>query len=398
MNNFETLAQSEKGQVRITDVKVIQLKGHGIQSLVKVETDAGVYGIGEIGAPAVVARAYLHHLKPKIVGQDPLEIERLYAVMTRMQTQFHAHWVQNPTVSGVDIALWDIAGKLLNRPISTLLTGRFRDEIAMYINNGGSSDWFDPAACRDWAQQLRADPRAWRTIKIGFEPLLGKGLPKDRYQGGFLSQALRPSELRIIRQGYENLRDALGSDIDIIIHCHNEWDLQTAIGITEAVAPIKPLWVEDPLPVVYSDTYKALRQAAATRIATGEKLELPAEFLQFMMNEAIDVIHPDIAFVGGITGMRKIADLAELFYVPIVTHNAGSFVQLLATAHFGASARNFVMTESRRPEDDMYPEMNESGIRITDGKMAVPTAPGLGLTLDEDYLKSKLDEGEVWTW
>ncbi len=395
MDTFRQLAASEADQIHITAIKVYQLKGHGIQSIVKVETDAGVHGVGEIGLPAVVARGYIEFMKDSLLGQDALAIEKCYADMTRMRAQWHAHWVQNPTISGIDMALWDIAGKVFNRPVSKLLTGRFREEIQLYVNTLGPEDWLDPVSCRDWAQEMRADPHGFKVLKFGFERLLGRGLPADRYRGGQLSQMLTPTELRVIRQGYENCRDALGWDIDIIVHCHNEWDLPTALGIAEAVAPARPLWIEDALPVVYSDTWKALKQQSPVRIMTGEKLELPAEFLQFMMNGAVDVIHPDVAFVGGITGSRKIADLAELFYIPIVTHNVGSYVQLLATAHFGASTRNFVMTENRIPQGDLYEQLGVEPMMVKDGKLKVPNAPGLGIDVRPDVINPFLD-GDRW--
>lgn len=395
MDTFRQLAASEADQIHITAIKVYQLKGHGIQSIVKVETDAGVHGVGEIGLPAVVARGYIEFMKDSLLGQDALAIEKCYADMTRMRAQWHAHWVQNPTISGIDMALWDIAGKVFNRPVSKLLTGRFREEIQLYVNTLGPEDWLDPVSCRDWAQEMRADPHGFKVLKFGFERLLGRGLPADRYRGGQLSQMLTPTELRVIRQGYENCRDALGWDIDIIVHCHNEWDLPTALGIAEAVAPARPLWIEDALPVVYSDTWKALKQQSPVRIMTGEKLELPAEFLQFMMNGAVDVIHPDVAFVGGITGSRKIADLAELFYIPIVTHNVGSYVQLLATAHFGASTRNFVMTENRIPQGDLYEQLGVEPMMVKDGKLKAPNAPGLGIDVRPDVINPFLD-GDRW--
>jgi L-alanine-DL-glutamate epimerase-like enolase superfamily enzyme len=205
---------------------------------------------------------------------------------------------------------------------------------------------------------------------------------------------LTPTELKIIREGYENCRTALGWDIDIIIHCHNEWDLPTAIGIAEAVAPIKPLWLEDAMPALYSDTWKTFRQSSPVRVMTGEKLEHPAEFLQFMANAALDVIHPDLAFVGGLSGGRKIADLAELYYIPLVTHNVGSYVQLIATAHYGASVRNFVMTENRIPQGQLYEEMSEEGISVKDGTLKVPDGPGLGITLRPEVMNKIIENGK----
>ena len=158
MDTIQSLAQTEKDRIHITAIKVFQLKNHGIQSIIKVETDAGVYGIGEAGLPAGIVQGYLDFMKNDLIGQDALEIEKNYADMIRMRAQWHAHWTQNPTVSGIDMAVWDIAGKVFNKPISRLLTGQFRDEIQLYVNTLGPKDWFDPAACRDWAQEMHADP------------------------------------------------------------------------------------------------------------------------------------------------------------------------------------------------------------------------------------------------
>lgn len=393
MTELLPLAEQEKNRVRITDIKVYQLKNHGIQSIIKVETSAGVVGIGEAGLPAGIVQGYLDFMRDSLIGQDALAIEKCYADMIRMRAQWHAHWTQNPTVSGIDMALWDIAGKVFNRPVSELLSGRFRDAIQLYVNTLGPSDWFDPACCRDWAGEMRESPWGFKVIKFGFEALLGRQLPQDAAHPGFLSEMLTPSELRIIRQGYENCRDALGWEIDIIVHCHNEWDLPSALGIAEAVAPVKPLWIEDPLPVLYSDSWKVLRQSSPVRVMTGEKLEHPAEFLQFMANGAVHAIHPDLAFVGGLTGGRKIADLAELYYLPVVTHNVGSVVQLAANAHFGASVRNFVMSENRIPQGDLYAEITEEGITVQGGLMQVPNGPGLGLTIRPAAFNRAVERG-----
>jgi len=308
----------------------------------------------------------------------------------------HTYRANIPTVSGVDIALWDLAGKILNRPVSTLLSGRYRDEIPLYINSGGPRDWFDSSSCQDWAQEVKENPYGWNTVKFGFERLMGQGLPERRYSAGQLSQMLTATELDLIRRGYENCREALGFDIDIIIHCHNEWDLPTATGLAQAVAPIKPLWLEDALPVWYSDSWQALKQASPVRILTGEKLELAREFLPFLVNNALDVIHPDIVFAGGITGCRKIADISELFYTPVATHNVGSLVQNMATAHFGAAARNFVISETRISQNPLIDEMAEEKVEVVNGKLKVPTKPGLGITLIPEVLRENLMDGEPY--
>jgi len=393
-----SLPDTEKGRVHITSIKAYQLKNHGIQSLIRIQTDAGVEGIGEAGLPATVAQSYIDYMHDTLLGQDVLDIEKAYANMIRMQAQWHAHWVQNPTISGIENAMWDIAGKVLNQSVSRLLTGRFRETITMYVNNAGPVNWSDPIACRDWAAEFKSDPLGFKTVKLGFENINyknGQKLQGGRYAGGKLSKMLTPTETRLIRLGFENVREALGWEHDIIIHCHNEWDLPSALGIAAAVAGIKPLWVEDGLPVMYSDTWKSYRDSSPVRVMTGEKLEHPAEFLQFIQNRAVDAIHPDLAFIGGFTGGRKIADLAEMFYIPIVTHMAGSYVQLIATGHYGAMVRNFVMTESRIPGRGqyLYEEMAEEGIIVKDGSLHVPNGPSLGITLRPDVMSEIVENG-----
>ncbi len=395
---FKTLAEKERNQVKITDIQVYKLKEHAIQSIIRVKTSADIEGIGEAGLPANIVQSYLDFMRDRLIGMDALEIEKCYADMTRMQAQWHAHWVQNPTVSGIENALYDIAGKVFNTSVSKLLTGRFRDEVEMYINTAGPDDWFDPISCRDWADELKANPWGYRVFKFGIEHMNYQGgrVHPVRHHGGLLAPMLKPSELHRIQQGYENCREALGWDYDIIVHCHNEWDLASAVGLTEAVASAKPLWVEDGLPVMYSDTWKAYRQAAKVRVMTGEKLEHPAEFLQFMANGAVDAMHPDLAFIGGFTGGRKIADMAEIYNIPLVTHMAGSYVHLIGTAHYGAMVRNFVMTESRQPvSQQLWENMAEEGVTIKNGKLKVPDGPGLGITLIPEVINSLVD-GKRW--
>jgi L-alanine-DL-glutamate epimerase-like enolase superfamily enzyme len=303
-----------------------------------------------------------------------------------------------PTVSGIDIALWDLAGKLLNRPVSGLLAGRFRDTVPLYVNANTypPGDWSDLAACREWAARELAHPAGWKTLKLGPELLLingpRKGWPRHRGPSGTLTQA----EMALLRRGFENIREAVGWGIDLIAHCRNDWDVPSAIGMAQAIAPARPLWIEDALPVMYSDAWKAYRQASPVRVLTGEKLELLSEFLPFLMNGAVDALHPDLAYAGGITGCRKVADLAELYGVPVLTHCVGSLVQLLATAHFGASTRNFVMSENRLPHGGLYEEMSAAPLVVRDSALTLPDGPGLGITLVPDVIRANLLPGEPY--
>jgi galactonate dehydratase len=397
MNQLEQLSESTRHRIRITAIKAVQLRHHG-QSLVKVETDAGVFGLGEAGAPGPIVRAHIKdYFSTLLIGQDPLNIEWLYQQMTHGVSQWQARYVHMPTVSGIDIALWDLAGKILGRSTSELLAGRFRNEISLYVNvNSHPADWLDRSSCQEWAHRETSYPAGFRTLKMGFDDLLAKTSRRGWHQGGRPAMMLTQTELRQIQIGYENCREALGWNHDLIVHCHNEWDVPSAIGISEAVASVKPLWIEDALPVMYSESWRSYRQASKVRVLTGEKLELLNEFLPFLTQGAVDALHPDLAYAGGITGCRKIADLAELFYIPIVTHNVGSLVQLLATAHFGAMVRNFVMSENRLPQGDLFESLNEEGLTIKDGRLRLPNGPGLGITLIPEVIRDNLQAGEPY--
>ena len=392
MTTLCELTAPEQGRLRITALKAVQVKSC-TQTLIKVETDAGIVGYGEAGGPGPMIRGNLRYLEPFLLGKDPLEIDRLYNAMINLQ---HPNRPHVPTISGVDIALWDIAGKVLGRPVSQLLRGQYRTEIPLYVNTPGPINWFDQGECKAWAQQIANHPYSWKAIKMSFRRLLGSALPLDLMQVGRRSVMLRPSALKVIGKGYENCRAALDPAIDMIVHCHNEFDLPSALGLVKAVAPIEPLWIEDLLPVPYSDTWKLLRAVSPVPILTGEKLELPREFLPFMVNGAVDMIQPDILFAGGFTGGWKIAELADLFYIAVTAHNIGTVVQNAATAHYAASTRNFVMSETRLGAGLTLDDMIEEELEVIDGKLRVPTGPGLGITVVEEAVRANMAEGEPY--
>ena len=392
MNILDNLADVERNRVRITAIKAIQLKGIGGQSLVKVETDAGVCGIGEAGASGPMVRAQLQHMKELLIGEDPINIDKLYYRMTSVANRMSPYRAHPATISGVDMALWDLAGKILNRPVCELLTGKVRDAVPVYINSGGNFD--DKSACRDWAQRVREAPQGWHTVKVG-----GFGQGRRRLQLNDSPptwERLIAPDLYTIQRRFENCREALGVEMDFIVHCHNEFDLPSALGLAQAVEPSKPLWLEDPLPVEYSDSWLTLGQKSPVPILTGEKLELPREFLPFIVHQAVHVVQPDLAFAGGISGARKIADLAFLYHMPLTAHNVGSAVLNMATAHFGAGVRNFLMMETCLSQQELISEMVEEPIQVVNGQLEVPDRPGLGITLREDVLQAHLEDDEPY--
>ncbi|MFB6219002.1 MAG: mandelate racemase/muconate lactonizing enzyme family protein [Halobacteriaceae archaeon] len=389
----DTTIGAAESDARVTGLSAMQLEESAGQSLVRVETDAGVVGYGEAGADGPTVRAQLEHLEEFVVGADPLAVQRLYEQMMSMQ---HAYRPHVPTVSGVDIALWDLAGKLLDRPVSTLTTGRFRDRVPLYGVNMSPDDLLDPQSCREWAEEVSGRPEGFRAVKFSFDAVI-EGVSPDRkpIAAGRDNRTLTSAELRAVERAAENAREALGDEFDYIAHCHNEWDLPSAVRLAEAVAAGDPLWIEDALPVGYSEEWVQFRESSPVTVLTGEKLEGRREFKPFIENGAVDAVQPDLAFAGGITGCRRIAELAGLHYVPVNAHNVGTVVQNAATIHFGASVRNFWMTESRYPNSDLYQSMG-TDLHIEDGAFLVPDGPGLGVTLDEDVLREHRADGEPY--
>jgi L-alanine-DL-glutamate epimerase-like enolase superfamily enzyme len=388
---FHALAAPERGRVKITDIRVMMLQGPRSYTLVKVLTDSGVSGIGEgYGSPGVGIREGVVELKSYFVGKDPLEIDVLYAGLGA-RVDGSAHMLLR-AVSAIEIALWDLAGKLLNVPVSTLLGGRFRDRVRMY-HDEGPRDMLSRESCREWADKMKSHPAGWTAFKFGFPR--GKQ-PIDRARDAS-NRILTSRELRDIRQGFENCRDAIGWDYDLIVHCHWEYDLRTAIQLAEAVEPVKPLWLEDPMPPDYSEAWPKLCDASKVPILTGENLARRQGFKDFIAHRGCDIVQLDIRNTGGLLESKRIADMADAYYLPMCAHNTGSIVCTMATVVWAAAIRDFVASESvvglGNWMDDVI--VHTAPI-VRDGHIDVPQKPGLGIELNTEVLKANLARGEKY--
>ena len=385
-SSFRTLAAPSVNRVKITGIRVMQIKNIAGNCLIRIDTDSGLMGYGEAGATGPMARARIATMKSLLVGKDPLAIEVHFQNMTSLMHTYMAHI---PTISGIDMALWDLAGKILGAPVSTLLGGPFRESIPMY-SHGIGLNMLDKASCRDWAQRSKEMPEGFTAFKNSIDPVLG--VPAARFAATLTSQ-----QLRNVARAYGNCREAVGDDIDIAVHCHNELDTPSAIAVAKAVEPMNPLFIEDALNPPFSEAWMALRRSTRVPLLTGEKLELLRGFKPFVDNQAVDIVHPYLAFAGGFTGTRKIADYAALFRTPVALHNVGSLVLTYANAHFGASIQNFYRSESQLGRTGHYIEKMSAGSppEVRKGLLKVPTAPGLGLEINPDFLKENLADGET---
>jgi L-alanine-DL-glutamate epimerase-like enolase superfamily enzyme len=249
------------------------------------------------------------------------------------------------------------------------------------------------SSCREWADRVRSDPSGFTAHKFGFPHTDPRtDLARDRS-----NRVLTTMELRRIRQGFENCREAIGWDHDIMVHCHWEYDLRTSIQLAEAIEPIKPLWLEDPLPPDYAESWRRLTAAARVPICTGENLARRQGFKDFIINHGCDILHPDLRNTGGFLESKRIADLAEVFFLPMATHNTGSMIHTIATAHWASTVRDFLASETVVGRGGWMDEVViHDGLVIKKGFIEPVERPGLGLELNPEVVKAHLVPGETY--
>ena len=400
LSSFHERAAAERKRVKVTDLQVMMLQGPGRNyTLVKITSDTGLYGIAEAyGSPGVGVKEQVLSLKPWLVGKDPLEIDRLYTGMgsgarslSGSRTDGSAHNMMR-AASGIEMALWDLAGKILEVPTSTLLGGKFRNRVRVY-DHAAPKNMLDKASVADWAAKAKAHPSGFTCHKFGLQhtdPAVDTARdPANRL--------LTTRELINVRTQWENCREAIGWDHDLMVHCHWEYDLRTSIQIAEAVEAIKPVWLEDPLPVDYSDSWKRLCAASKVPICMGENLARREGFKDFILNQACDILHPDLRNSGGFLETKRIADLAHIFGLPMATHNTGSQVCTYASAQWAASIRDYVALETVTGQGDWMDQvLLLDGPYIKDGFIQATDKPGLGIELNPDVVRAHLAAGETW--
>jgi L-alanine-DL-glutamate epimerase-like enolase superfamily enzyme len=411
--NFKALAAPFTKMAKITSIKTLALDNIGDTCLVRIDTDAGLVGYGEAGYTAQAARAIIETMKPLLIGEDPLAIERHFVKMTGAQRPYVAHV---PTIGGIDVALWDLAGKILELPIYRLLGGPLQKEIPVY-GHGMIRNMLDKGECRAWADSVKGAPEGLTTFKFtdlapapGSAPVtrpagLANGAPPG---GGFLrtgkggfpySTTLDGEDFRRAGKGYMNLREAVGDDIDIAMHCLGQYDPRSAIGLCKAIEPADPLWIEDPLPTLYSEAWLELKRSTRVPVLTGERTQLVDGFKPFLDNQVVDMIHPDVAYSGGITACRDIGKYASLTRVPVGFHTGPtSLIQFYAAMHVASATSNLFKVENGLGAFRGFHENMAVGVKpaLHNGKFSVPEGPGLGLEINEDWLKSHMQKGESW--
>ncbi len=361
--------------MKITAVKTVVVNAEMRNWVfVKVETDeAGLFGWGEASLEwktrAVVG--VVEDLAPMVIGEDPTRIEHLYQKLYR-QSFWRLGVIGMSGISAIEQGCWDILGKSLGVPVHRLLGGAVRDRVRMYTHLGGGSmkavyETFDPAPLIDLAQQVVA--RGYTALKVVFvpysEPLMG--VPYNKR----------------LRELMEKLRLAVGDRVDIMIDFHGRAYPAMAIQYINALAEFNPFFCEEPVPPENVAAMREVRQAVRVPIATGERLVTRHQFREIFEQQACHVIQPDLCHCGGLMEGKKIAAMAEAYYMGVAPHNPLGPVANAAALHFDLSTPNFLIQEDMLSDVPWRWEVVRHSLETRDGYWLPSEKPGLGVEVDE---------------
>ena len=359
---------------------------------VEVQTDEGITGWGEITTTTTIANRtianMIRELNDLIVGEDPTRIERIWNRIFRSFTYMGSRGATCQAVSGIDIALWDIRGKMLGQPIYELLGGPVREDILLYCHPNGSK-LTEQASCEE---EIGAIIESGHTaLKWDPFPHLDSQSPR---KDGYLDGAMSREGERIAAQTVKRVRDIVGPDVEVLIDAHGRFNVPTAIRMCRVLEDAGDIvWFEEPVPV---ESYKALRQVrekVSAPICVGERLHTRWEFVPIFENELADYVMPDVTWAGGISELKKIATMAEAYYIPISPHDASGPINVVAGSQVMMTVPNFYRVETSRWDLSSYNVFIQEPLDNSDGRLKLSKQPGLGVEMNMEYLRANIVDG-----
>nr|WP_208543900.1 mandelate racemase/muconate lactonizing enzyme family protein [Paenibacillus protaetiae] len=420
---------SSPSELRITDIRFTDVVGGPFHSsLIKVYTNQGIVGFGEVRDGA--DKVYAQLLKSRLLGENPCQIDKLF----RRIKQFGGHARQGGGVSGLEIALWDIAGKAYGIPIYQMLGGKFRDRIRMYCDtdvNGKDTGLAMGNALKkrmeDGFTFLKMDLGIGQIIHepgtlsapLGFLEEM-RELSQQRYAADksllteeqirynanrhydiyniphpFTGIHVTEKGLDLLEQYVANVRSVIGCEVPLAIDHFGHIGLEDCIKLGKRIDKYNLAWMEDMIPWQYTDQYVRLSQSVTTPICTGEDIYLKENFKPLLEARAVSVIHPDVLTTGGILETKKIGDMAQEYGVAMAIHMAESPIACLAAAHVAAATENFLALEYHSCEvdwwDDMIIASKLPNKLVQNGFITLSDAPGLGIDdLNDEVLAEHL--------
>jgi galactonate dehydratase len=351
-----------------------------------VDTDEGLTGWGEVTTyPGLVANrvvaAMVREVRAILVGEDPSRIEAIWHKLFRLFTYMGTRGATTATISGIDIALWDIRGQALGLPIYELLGGPVRDTIPLYVHF--APDTTPEGMAANAKQQVDLGAKGIKT-----DPFLAAGRLVGLDHIDYLNGEIDPATEQLGVDMIAAIREAVGPQIELLIDAHAIYNVPTAIRLATRLAAYNIHWFEEPCPPESYHALQQVREQVPTRICVGERLHTRFEFVPVLERRLADFLMPDVTWTGGITELKKIATMAEAYYIPISPHDASGPINLLAGAHVSLNVPNFYKLEARRVRFDFYNAFLSEPLEVRDGDLVVPNRPGLGVSLNPDYLRA----------
>ncbi|MCB0034521.1 MAG: mandelate racemase/muconate lactonizing enzyme family protein [Anaerolineales bacterium] len=384
--------------MKITDVKTFVVgnppPGYGgrFWVFVKLTTDDGIRGIGEAYAipfhPKVAAQMIEDVCARYVIGRDPFKIETLWRIVYASGFTQHPDLSLMGVLSAVEMACWDIVGKALDKPVYELLGGRVHEKLRsytyLYPAEGDTADVYqdpDTAAARaaDYAQ-------------MGFTAL--KFDPAGAYTA-FDPRQLSLEALDRSEEYVRKVRQAVGSQCDLLFGTHGQMTTSSAIRLAKRLEKYDPLWLEEPVPPENADEMARVARSTSIPIATGERLTTKYDFARLLTKQAASILQMNLGRVGGILEAKKIAGMAEAFYAQIAPHLYCGPVVGAANVQLATCSPNFLMQESILTWGGFHAEILKTPIKWEDGFIIPPTAPGLGVELDEEVAARHPYEGDL---
>ena len=383
--------------MKITAIETIRIAERPNLLWLCVHTDEGITGLGETFFGAATAEAHVHeYIAPRVLGRDPLEIDRLAADLVGY-LGFRSSGAEMRGNSAFDIALWDLFGKAMNQPIAQLLGGFTRREIRTYNTCAGA----------EYVKKTSGQVTANYGIGAGVEyddlngfltcaddlahSLLEEGItamkiwPFDQMAEATRGQYISGPDLRKALEPFEKIRNAVSDRIDIIVEFHSMWQLLPAMQIAKALVPYQTFWHEDPIKMDSLSSLKRYAEVSPAPISASETLATRWGFRDLLETGAAGVVMLDLSWCGGLSEARKIASMAEAWHLPVAPHDCTGPVVLCASTHLSLNAPNALVQESVRAfYRTWYRDLVTALPEVRNGMITVPPGPGLGMDLHPD--------------
>jgi galactonate dehydratase len=385
--------------MKISCIETLRIAEHPNLLWVLVHTDEGLVGLGETFYGAAAVEAHMHEIvAPRLLSADPLAIDAISKQLSGY-LGFRSTGAEARAASAIDIALWDLFGKVTGLPIWQLLGGRSRESIRTYNTCAGThyvrttkqqsvDNWGRGASPIPGHDDLdafmtRADELAVELLESGITAM--KIWPFDPHaerSGGLYISA---ADLRMALQPFEKIRKAVGDKMDVMVEFHSLWQLTPAIRIAEALAPYNTFWHEDPIRMDSLGSLRRYAERSPAPLCASETLGSRWAFRDLLETGAAGVVMMDLSWCGGLSEARKIASMAETWHLPVAPHDCTGPVVLAASTHLGLNAPNALVQESVRAfYGSWYGDIVTALPPVVNGMITVPVGPGLGLELQPD--------------